>query len=98
MPRKLKLVKCAFTAALTLMGLCSVTSLTLVVWSSHHVRALSDVARFVLLYIYGGFYIDADVLLLRDFRPLQHFEWCGRRLSLTCHRRPQRAWRRAVAQ
>ncbi|KAI8599932.1 hypothetical protein EDD21DRAFT_405637 [Dissophora ornata] len=32
--------------------------------------ALSDEARFLILYHYGGMYLDADVLLLRDMAPL----------------------------
>ncbi|KAF9364123.1 hypothetical protein BGX34_002440 [Mortierella sp. NVP85] len=32
--------------------------------------ALSDEARFLILYRYGGMYLDADVLLLRDMSPL----------------------------
>ncbi|KAG0296662.1 hypothetical protein BGZ98_000868 [Dissophora globulifera] len=32
--------------------------------------ALSDEARFLILYHYGGMYLDADVLLLRDMSPL----------------------------
>ncbi|KAI1316403.1 hypothetical protein EDD11_010046 [Mortierella claussenii] len=32
--------------------------------------ALSDEARFMILYRYGGMYLDADVLLLRDMSPL----------------------------
>ncbi|KAF9337058.1 hypothetical protein BG006_006382 [Podila minutissima] len=31
--------------------------------------ALSDEARFLILYRYGGMYLDADVLLLRDMSP-----------------------------
>ncbi|KAF0499402.1 wd repeat and sof domain-containing protein 1 [Gigaspora margarita] len=32
----------------------------------------SDLVRFVLLYRYGGMYVDADVLFLRDMRPIYH--------------------------
>ncbi|CAG8476712.1 6799_t:CDS:1 [Acaulospora morrowiae] len=41
----------------------------------YHRRApvsFSDMVRFVVLYKYGGIYIDADVLLLRDMRPLYY--------------------------
>ncbi|CAG8711511.1 14966_t:CDS:1, partial [Acaulospora colombiana] len=40
----------------------------------------SDMVRFVLLNRYGGLYVDADVLLLRDMRPLYHlnYEWSYR--------------------
>lgn len=34
--------------------------------------AFSDMVRFVVLLLYGGLYVDADTLLLRDFRPLYH--------------------------
>ncbi|CAG8570973.1 12631_t:CDS:1 [Acaulospora colombiana] len=33
---------------------------------------LSDMVRFVILYKYGGIYVDADVLLMRDMRPLYY--------------------------
>ncbi|RIB19136.1 hypothetical protein C2G38_1889039, partial [Gigaspora rosea] len=33
---------------------------------------LSDLVRFVVLHNYGGIYIDADVLLVRDMRPLYY--------------------------
>ncbi|KAF2224533.1 hypothetical protein BDZ85DRAFT_281116 [Elsinoe ampelina] len=33
-------------------------------------QAISDAVRFVILHIYGGVYMDMDVLMLRDFRPL----------------------------
>lgn len=32
--------------------------------------AVSDAVRFVVLHLYGGVYLDMDVLLLRDMRPL----------------------------
>lgn len=32
--------------------------------------AVSDAVRFVVLHLYGGVYLDMDVLLLRDLRPL----------------------------
>ncbi|ORX89003.1 hypothetical protein K493DRAFT_235000 [Basidiobolus meristosporus CBS 931.73] len=32
----------------------------------------SDMVRFLVLHIHGGMYLDADVLLLRDMRPLYH--------------------------
>lgn len=32
--------------------------------------AVSDAVRFVVLHLYGGLYLDMDVLLLRDMRPL----------------------------
>nr|CAG8435254.1 9018_t:CDS:1 [Entrophospora candida] len=34
--------------------------------------SFSDLVRFVVLYKYGGMYVDADVLLLRDMRPFYH--------------------------
>ncbi|CAG8645016.1 17235_t:CDS:2, partial [Cetraspora pellucida] len=34
----------------------------------------SDLVRFVLLYRYGGMYVDADVLFLRDMRPVYHLD------------------------
>lgn len=36
---------------------------------------LSDMARFILTYRFGGVYIDADTLLLRDWEEL--FNWRG---------------------
>lgn len=36
---------------------------------------LSDMARFVLTHRFGGIYLDADTLLLRDWEPL--FQWSG---------------------
>jgi hypothetical protein len=33
-------------------------------------QAISDAVRFVILHQYGGVYMDMDVLMLRDFRPL----------------------------
>lgn len=33
-------------------------------------EAASDIARFVILHMYGGVYISADIVLLRDMRPL----------------------------
>ena len=35
----------------------------------------SDAVRFILLYNYGGIYLDADVLLLRDFQILYQYEF-----------------------
>jgi hypothetical protein len=32
--------------------------------------AISDALRFVVLHLYGGVYLDMDILLLRDMRPL----------------------------
>lgn len=32
--------------------------------------AVSDAVRFVVLHLYGGVYLDMDILLLRDLRPL----------------------------
>ncbi|KAI5849854.1 hypothetical protein BZA05DRAFT_78719 [Tricharina praecox] len=32
--------------------------------------AVSDAVRFVVLHLYGGVYLDMDILLLRDMRPL----------------------------
>lgn len=34
----------------------------------------SDVARYELLYRFGGFYLDTDVEVLRDFAPLCHHD------------------------
>ncbi len=34
----------------------------------------SDMFRFVVLFNYGGIYIDGDVFLLRDFQPLYSHE------------------------
>nr|CAG8499369.1 10420_t:CDS:1 [Entrophospora candida] len=34
--------------------------------------SFSDLVRFALLYKYGGIYVDADVLLLRDMRPFYY--------------------------
>jgi hypothetical protein len=33
-------------------------------------KALSDVARFIIIHLHGGIYIDAGKILLRDIRPL----------------------------
>nr|POE64913.1 hypothetical protein CFP56_65871 [Quercus suber] len=33
-------------------------------------QAISDAVRFVILHLHGGLYLDMDVLLLRDMRPL----------------------------
>lgn len=33
-------------------------------------QAISDAVRFVMLHLHGGLYLDMDVLLLRDMRPL----------------------------
>ncbi|KAF0532743.1 wd repeat and sof domain-containing protein 1 [Gigaspora margarita] len=45
-------------------------------WQNHDhstiTVALSDLVRFVVLHNYGGIYIDADVLLVRDMRPLYY--------------------------
>jgi Glycosyltransferase sugar-binding region containing DXD motif len=35
----------------------------------------SDLFRLVILYNYGGVYVDADTILLRDFTPLLSSEW-----------------------
>ena len=35
----------------------------------------SDAVRFLLLYKFGGIYIDADVLLLRNMEPFSHYEF-----------------------
>jgi hypothetical protein len=32
--------------------------------------AMSDIVRFVVLHLHGGVYVDIDIILLRDFRPL----------------------------
>lgn len=43
---------------------------------SGDVVASSDYVRFILLFLYGGLYIDADVLLMRDMRPfMADLEW-----------------------
>jgi hypothetical protein len=36
----------------------------------HFTVAASDAARLIILHIYGGVYLDVDMLLLRDLRPL----------------------------
>ncbi|SCZ96127.1 BZ3500_MvSof-1268-A1-R1_Chr8-1g10023 [Microbotryum saponariae] len=46
--------------------------------SSHYDRlsvVMSDMARFLLLHQYGGMYVDADTIFLRDWEPL--FSWRG---------------------
>ncbi|KAG0368519.1 hypothetical protein BC939DRAFT_504393 [Gamsiella multidivaricata] len=51
--------------------------------------ALSDQARFLILYRYGGMYLDADVLLLRDMSPLYDagmefaYEWSSTQMYNT---------------
>ncbi|RHZ82791.1 hypothetical protein Glove_103g229 [Diversispora epigaea] len=51
----------------------------------HSSVAFSDMVRFILLYKYGGIYIDADVLLIRDMRPLYYsnfefsYHWSSKR-------------------
>ncbi|MEW5303433.1 MAG: hypothetical protein WDW36_006125 [Sanguina aurantia] len=43
---------------------------------SGDVVASSDYVRFILLFLHGGLYIDADVLLMRDMRPfMAGMEW-----------------------
>ena len=39
---------------------------------------LSDAVRFVVLHKYGGMYIDADILLLRDLQPFYRHEFAYR--------------------
>jgi WD repeat and SOF domain-containing protein 1 len=39
---------------------------------------VSDAVRFVILHKYGGMYIDADILLLRDLQPLYMHEFAYR--------------------
>jgi hypothetical protein len=36
---------------------------------TYYDKALSDVARFTILHLHGGIYIDAGTILLRDIRP-----------------------------
>ncbi|CAG8575075.1 6074_t:CDS:1 [Scutellospora calospora] len=43
--------------------------------SNQNVVGFSDIVRFVLLYRYGGMYLDADVLCLRDMRPLYYLNF-----------------------
>jgi mannosyltransferase OCH1-like enzyme len=38
----------------------------------------TDFVRFFVLQLYGGIYIDLDVLLLRDFAPLHGLEYAYR--------------------
>ncbi|KAG0205337.1 hypothetical protein BGX28_003045 [Mortierella sp. GBA30] len=51
--------------------------------------ALSDEARFLILYRYGGMYLDADVLLLRDMSPFYDsgkefaYEWSSTQMYNT---------------
>ncbi|KAF9109929.1 hypothetical protein BGX27_006984 [Mortierella sp. AM989] len=51
--------------------------------------ALSDQARFMILHRYGGMYLDADVLLLRDMSPLYDsgmefaYEWSNTQMYNT---------------
>jgi hypothetical protein len=47
---------------------------------SHHIKGdtpveYSDSVRFIVLTLYGGIYVDADTLLLRDFEPLFDVEF-----------------------
>lgn len=44
-------------------------------------QAISDAVRFVILHLHGGLYLDMDVLMLRDMRPLllpQHHNFAER--------------------
>ena len=40
------------------------------------VKFRSDMARLIILYKYGGIYIDLDIFLLKDFTPLFGIEFC----------------------
>ncbi|CAG8643145.1 5573_t:CDS:2, partial [Racocetra fulgida] len=40
-----------------------------------NVVGFSDIVRFVLLHRYGGMYLDADVLCLRDLSPIYHLNF-----------------------
>jgi hypothetical protein len=40
------------------------------------IKFRSDLARLIILYKYGGIYIDLDIFLLKDFTPLLRFEFC----------------------
>lgn len=40
------------------------------------VKFRSDIARLIILYKFGGFYIDLDIFLLKDFTPLFGIEFC----------------------
>ncbi|CAG8815464.1 41999_t:CDS:2 [Gigaspora margarita] len=42
---------------------------------NQNVVGFSDIVRFVLLYRYGGMYLDADVLCLRDMRPIYNLNF-----------------------
>lgn len=37
--------------------------------------AYSDAVRFLVLYRFGGIYIDGDVLLLRNLEPFSHYDF-----------------------
>ncbi len=41
-------------------------------WLSAHRAGKTDIARFVILYLYGGIWIDTDSLLLRDLAPIRN--------------------------
>jgi hypothetical protein len=38
--------------------------------TDHPTVSMSDIFRFVILHLHGGLYLDVDMLLLRDLRPL----------------------------
>lgn len=40
------------------------------------IKFRSDMARLIILYKYGGIYIDMDIFLLKDFTPLFGIEFC----------------------
>lgn len=42
--------------------------------------SFSDLVRFIILYIYGGIYIDADTIILRDLKEIYdiEYEWAYR--------------------
>ncbi|UJR22034.1 hypothetical protein I4U23_025102 [Adineta vaga] len=47
-------------------------------WFVSKMVALSDAVRFILLHKFGGMYIDADILLLRDLQPFYEHEFAYR--------------------
>jgi hypothetical protein len=40
------------------------------------IKFRSDLSRLIILYKYGGIYIDLDIFLIKDFTPLFGFEFC----------------------
>jgi hypothetical protein len=46
------------------------------IYNKKFVKFRSDMARLIILYKYGGIYIDLDIFLLKDFTPLFGIEFC----------------------